>query len=39
MIDDWEEQYKVGRVGISLTTLKDWEVAFDGLDLAKVVTS
>ncbi|MFC2065846.1 methylmalonyl-CoA mutase family protein [Chloroflexota bacterium] len=27
---------EVGKIGVSLTTQKDWEIAFDGIDLNKV---
>lgn len=30
---------EVGRVGVSLTSLRDWEVAFDGIDIEKVLVS
>lgn len=34
--DSPEAHGEVGRVGVSLTTQKDWEIAFDGIDLSKV---
>jgi methylmalonyl-CoA mutase N-terminal domain/subunit len=34
--DSPQAQGEVGRVGVSLTTQKDWEIAFDGIDLGKV---
>lgn len=34
--DSREAIGEVGRVGVSLTTLRDWEIAFDGIDLTKV---
>jgi len=34
--DSLEAEGEVGRVGISLTTQRDWEIAFDGIDLSKV---
>jgi methylmalonyl-CoA mutase N-terminal domain/subunit len=34
--DSPEAQGEVGRVGISLTSQRDWEIAFDGIDLTKV---
>ncbi|CAG4885123.1 putative Methylmalonyl-CoA mutase [Georgfuchsia toluolica] len=30
---------EVGRVGISMCSLRDWEVAFDGIDIRKTVVS
>ncbi len=30
---------EVGRVGVSLVSLRDWEVAFDGIDIGKVMVS
>ncbi len=32
-------QGEVGRVGVSMVSQKDWEVAFDGIDLGKVMVS
>lgn len=37
--DDPRAEGEVGRVGISLISLKDWERAFDGIDIEDVVVS
>ncbi len=37
--DDPLAQGEVGRVGMSIDTLKDFEVAFDGIDLEKITVS
>lgn len=34
--DSPEAAGEVGRVGISLASLRDWEIAFDGIDLTRV---
>ncbi|MBI2832025.1 MAG: methylmalonyl-CoA mutase [Chloroflexi bacterium] len=34
-----EASGEVGRVGVSLSSLRDWEVAFDGIDLEKITIS
>ncbi|MDO8568306.1 MAG: methylmalonyl-CoA mutase family protein [Dehalococcoidales bacterium] len=37
--DDERAQGEVGRVGISLVSLRDWEIAFKGLDFNKTTVS
>jgi len=34
--DNPKAEGEVGRIGVSIVTQKDWEVAFDGIDLRKV---
>jgi len=34
--DNPKAEGEVGRVGVSLVTQKDWEVAFDGIDFSKI---
>lgn len=34
--DNPRAEGEVGRVGVSLTSQRDWEIAFDGIDIAKV---
>jgi methylmalonyl-CoA mutase N-terminal domain/subunit len=34
-----EAQGEVGRVGVSMVSLKDWEIAFDGIDIEGVLVS
>lgn len=37
--DDPRVEGEVGRVGVSMTSLRDWEIAFDGIDIEKVTVS
>jgi len=37
--DDPMAEGEVGRVGMSIDTLRDFEIAFDGIDLAKITVS
>lgn len=37
--DHYMAEGEVGRVGVSLTSLRDWETAFDGIDISKVMVS
>ncbi|MDO8634757.1 MAG: methylmalonyl-CoA mutase family protein [Dehalococcoidia bacterium] len=37
--DDPMSEGEVGRVGVSLSSLRDWEIAFEGIDLEKINTS
>ncbi|MBI2832444.1 MAG: methylmalonyl-CoA mutase [Chloroflexi bacterium] len=37
--DNKRAEGEVGRVGVSLSSLKDWEIGFDGIDLRKISLS
>lgn len=37
--DDPMSEGEVGRVGVSMSSLKDWEIAFEGIELDKVTVS